>query len=120
MPTLLLVEDEAPIRNLLVEFLEERGHRVVAVPHGRQALQWLRQGEASCSGILTDITMPEMDGLELLAELRNHWPSLPVIAMTGYTDNGYLTLAQRMGAKAVLTKPFRLQDLDRILSDVLG
>lgn len=119
MATLLLVEDEASIRELLFEFLVGCGHNVVAVGHGREALAWMDRAPGGPDAVLTDIAMPEMDGLELITTLRGRNPGLPVIAMSGSTAGGYLTLAQRLGARAVLAKPFRFQDLERRLEDLL-
>lgn len=120
MATLLLVDDEVSIRELLGEFLVSRGHRVVAVGHGREALAWLRRSGEMPEVILTDIAMPEMDGLELIAALRDLLPRVPVIAMSGSTTGGYLDLACRLGAQAVLAKPFRFQELERLLGGVLA
>lgn len=120
MATLLLVEDEPSIRELLAEFLEGCGHRAVAVDHGREALSWLRGAGELPDAILTDIAMPEMDGLELLAALKGLCPQVPVIAMSGSTTGGYLALARRLGAQAVLAKPFRFQELERLLEEALA
>lgn len=120
MATLLLVEDEPSIRELLAEFLEGCGHRTVAVDHGREALAWLRRTDVWPDTILTDIAMPEMDGLELLAALKGLCPQVPVIAMSGSTTGGYLALARRLGAHAVLAKPFRFHELEGLLEEVLA
>lgn len=120
MATLLVVEDEASIRELLAEFLVGCGHRVVAVDHGREALAWLRCADEQPEAVLTDIAMPEMDGLELIAALRGLCPQVPVIAMSGSTTGGYLALARRLGAQAVLAKPFRFQELERLLEEALA
>lgn len=120
MGTLLLVEDEASIRELITEFLEGRGHRIIGMDHGREALAWLRSARALPDAILTDIAMPEMDGLELITALKGFCPQVPVMAMSGSTTGGYLALARRLGAQAVLAKPFRFQELERLLEEALA
>lgn len=117
--TLLLVDDEAAIRELLTEFLVGCGHRVVAVAHGREAISWLRRTGDLPDAVLTDITMPEMDGLELITALKGLCPHVPVIAMSGAVTGGYLPLARRLGACRVLAKPFRLHELEQRLEEVL-
>jgi CheY-like chemotaxis protein len=77
---------------------------------GRQVCD---QGEIAL--LINDLVMPEQEGLETIHAIRHHWPKLPIIAISGAFGGTYLELARRLGAQAVIRKPFQL---DAILSEV--
>jgi DNA-binding NtrC family response regulator len=112
MPVVLLLEDNAAYRALLEEVLSLAGFDVCAVPDGRRVPQILR--ERSVDLVITDLVMPERDGLETMTELHYSHPRLPVIAISGDTPLNtslYLTLAEKLGASRVLAKPFKMAEL---------
>lgn len=110
MARILVVDDEEAIRHFLREVLTEAGHMVVEAPNGRRALERLRDQPIDL--VVTDIIMPEVDGLELLLTLRKTLPEVKAIAISGYTRESptgtveYLTTAKAFGSIRALSKPF--------------
>ena len=106
MPTVLVVDDDDLVRSLVCRMLENDGHEVVAASDGRHALDLIR--EAVPDLIVTDIEMPNTDGCALLEKVRMHWPSVPVVGMSG-------AAARHRGSAArfdfFLDKPFRTAEL---------
>lgn len=112
MPTVLLLEDNAAYRNVMSEVLTLAGFEVCAAPDGRRVPEILR--ERSIDLVITDLVMPERDGLETITELRYSHPRLPVIAISGdvpLNRDLYLRLAEKLGAARVLAKPFKMDEL---------
>jgi len=108
MSLILVVDDHYPMRVALEELLKQMGHEVVGATNGKEALAMQRKQPADV--LLTDIFMPEMDGYEVIRKFKELFPGVPVIAMTGgmarQTDGPYLQVAQKLGARWVLPKPF--------------
>jgi CheY-like chemotaxis protein len=101
----LVVEDRDVVRELTRDVLESAGFDVVAVAGGREALEEVAGGEP-CALLLTDVVMPEMSGPELAVKLRAKRPSLPVLYMSGYTDDVLSAHELSQAATAFLRKPF--------------
>src|SRR5882724_131733 len=112
--SLLLAEDNADMRSLLKWLLESEGFDVVTAEDGRVALQFLSHHHPDV--ILTDLMMPEVDGVELIKSIRKseEFANTPIVAMTAY-GNGYVTLASQAGATASIRKP---EDLDSLVSTI--
>jgi CheY-like chemotaxis protein len=111
--TILVVDDHPIMREVICEMLEDAGHQVRCADDGREALRKL-----SCARfdlLVTDIVMPEMDGIELIGEVRRHYPEIRIIAMSGggerFPTNDGLAIARRLGAGAALNKPFSVDQL---------
>ena len=102
MATILLVDDERPLRSLLRAALENDHHQVVEAPNGRRGLELY--GERTIDLVITDVVMPEMNGLDLISELTRRFVHVKVVAMTG--DPSRLATAKRLGARQTLQKPF--------------
>jgi DNA-binding response OmpR family regulator len=117
VPRIILVEDDESLRTTLTEFLEQSGHEVCIAANGRIAWQFL-EGQAF-DLVITDLVMPDMEGLEFITKLRKAGHNIPIIAMTGGGRDIYLTLAEKLGARAILTKPFRLAELLEAVSSAL-
>jgi DNA-binding NtrC family response regulator len=113
MARILLIEDDESLRTLLRRALEQQGHAVIEAREGREALRLHRQDPAEL--VITDIQMPERDGLEVIMDLKRNSPGVKVIAMSGGGTVLSATLALEMaiplGATATLAKPFRLEAL---------
>jgi CheY-like chemotaxis protein len=113
MPRILVIDDDPLIQETLTIVLEDHGHAVVAAADGRQGLKELRQGGVDL--IITDVLMPESDGLEVIRAVRKEFPRLRVVAMSGGSARlpgaGALHLAQLLGASALLAKPFNQADV---------
>jgi CheY-like chemotaxis protein len=97
--------------------LTDQGYRVLSAANGAEALALLDQHKDDVRLVLTDIAMPVMDGVEMLAILRQRCPHLPVILMSGALDAGQQQLPP--GATAFLAKPFRLEQLLAAVSGAL-
>ncbi|HEY6329041.1 MAG TPA: sigma-54 dependent transcriptional regulator [Blastocatellia bacterium] len=108
-PHIIVVEDEAPMCDLLTAFFTDRGYKVTAVQDGEQALERLRDGEYAL--VITDIKLPGMSGLELLARLHIEWPEIAVIVMTAFGSISSAVEAMKLGAEDYVAKPFQLDEL---------
>jgi CheY-like chemotaxis protein len=110
--TILVVDDEEPIRRMLRQILEREGFRVLEASDGRQAVRI--QAAQPADLIITDIFMPEMDGLETIREIRKSFSGVGIIGMSGggkRVQADFLPYAKRLGADRVLAKPLNRQDL---------
>src|SRR5206468_2571210 len=114
MATILVIDDQEPIRALLRLALEGAGHDVLEASNGRLGLALYRASEADL--IITDIVMPEMDGLELMLELPRNFLHGKVIAMAGGLEGeASLQVAKLLGVRQTFHKPF---EMDKLLSAV--
>jgi CheY-like chemotaxis protein len=110
MARVLVIEDEEMVRCLLSRALAREGHEVLEARDGQEALQILRTTSADL--VITDILMPERDGLEVIMALRRQSRALKVIAMSGGSHFGQmepLEMAEPLGAFATLRKPFGME-----------
>ena len=116
MPTSLIVEDDRPICDLLTNILEDAGYAVVAEANGRRALD--RLATLVPDLILTDIMMPEMDGLELCAavQAQPHLATIPIIVMSAVTQQPLLAPCR---CTAFLAKPFQITSVIHTVATVL-
>jgi len=115
-----LIEDDEPLRTVLARFLEQSGYEVVQAEHGRQALQAMELTPADL--VITDMIMPEMDGVETIVALRREYPKAKIIAMSGgglRSADQYLQLAQMLGAQKTFSKPIMPQELLRAISSLI-
>jgi two-component system response regulator (stage 0 sporulation protein F) len=116
MASVLVVDDNSAVRAAVRSVMERDGHKVVEVENGVEGLREYRSHPADV--VVTNIVMPEMDGIELIRELKNSFPNARIIALSGYDDSGdagYLHLAEQLGAIATLRKPFD----DNVLADTV-
>ncbi len=121
MAKILVVDDEAAIREMLQDMLGREGHEVTTAENGQHALSLFLEDQADI--VITNILMPEKEGLETIRELREMCPGVKIIAMSGGGQLGtisYLDVARSFGAMETLTKPFTRQRLIDALHDVLG
>src|SRR5688500_17680900 len=111
MAKVLVVDDEAPVRFTLAELLAERGHRVVEAASGAEALASLDCVEA----VITDLSMPGMDGLALLAQVVERVPGLPGIVLTAGGSERHAVAAMKAGAHEYLAKPFDVDEVALVI-----
>jgi DNA-binding response OmpR family regulator len=107
MTRILVVDDDFQMREMLGVILERKGYDVKTASDGKAALQLQRKKPFDI--VITDIIMPEKEGLETISELRRGYPQLKIIAISGggsYEPEEYLELASQVGADRVLAKPF--------------
>ncbi len=113
MATLLLIEDEESIREGLRDRLVSEGYQVIDAPNGRIGVDLFRRHRPDA--VITDILMPEKDGLEVIMEVRKERPGQCIIAMSaGKTpglDLDVLNIAKKLGASYTLEKPFDVSSL---------
>lgn len=117
----LIVEDDPMLRRYLEDALQECGYVTHVAGNGREAAAWLQSHHVDI--VLTDVLMPEQDGVRLVAEIRQQQKHLPVVAMSGRGRSDLsvdsLSLVRAMGVDATLEKPFSLAELERTLAFVL-
>jgi CheY-like chemotaxis protein len=116
--TILVVEDEAAVRDLFVEFLGKK-HNLLLACDGRKALEILRTAPAP-DLVITDLVMPNQEGMDLIREIRKSRPATRIIAMSGAFSGRFLKTAELLGADATLVKPIRPEVLEQVIEDVLG
>jgi len=105
--TILIVDDEPGIRELLGMILEAAGHSVVSAEDGVEAPKIMASRNIEI--VITDLLMPERDGLEFISEIRSKYPKVKIIAMSGgghIARDSYLRIARNFGAHYLLEKPF--------------
>jgi DNA-binding response OmpR family regulator len=120
MARILLVDDDDSVRGMLCKTLTHFGHNVIEARDGREGLRLF--GETGPDLVITDIVMPEKEGLGFLMDLRKKDLSVKVIAMSGGGRNSakdYLHTATLLGAAKVMAKPFSYQELLNAISEVL-
>jgi CheY-like chemotaxis protein len=120
MARILLVDDDPLIHDTLSQLLAIQGHEVVGALNGRQALAQLRIHRIDV--VVTDVLMPESDGLEVVQQVRRDHPDIAVIAISGGSarlpGGDALQLARTLGAHAILFKPFGAADLGEVIARV--
>lgn len=105
----LVIEDNGDMRDTLRLALEGAGHEVVTASHGEEGLGYLNGHKVDV--VLTDLFMPEMDGIEVIATLKRRFPGVKVVAMSGRPGVDYLGVAKELGAARILRKPFAMEEL---------
>ncbi len=117
---ILIVEDEPDILYILRSLIREltAGYEIIAVSSGAAALEQLAQ--RSVALLVTDYHMPEMTGLELAEQVRDGWPTIPVIMVTAYSTARIEKQATAAGVREFLAKPFALEHLKAALARMLG
>lgn len=117
----LLIEDADDLRQTLEYGLQKHGYIVKSLPDGRDAVEII--GEFCPDIVVTDIIMPNKEGIELIHELHNSAPALPIIAISGggqIPRNDILNYAKAFGVRRSLAKPFQIKELARAVAEVLA
>ena len=117
----LVIDDNAVVRDLLVVAIERAGHRVQAVGNGNDGLDLVERGNVDA--VVTDVFMPECDGIEVLRALRARRPDLPVLVISGGSpmiDVDFLLVAKQFGAVEILRKPVEPKELTSALARLAG
>lgn len=115
---ILLVDDDPHVRSVMLRALVAAGYEADEAADGAVALRKLEQG--SYALVITDLLMPERDGLELIMHLRRVRPQTPIIAVSGAATDLYLHDARGLGATRVLRKPFRPSELLDLVRETLN
>ncbi len=117
---ILVIDDEPQLRAMLKRFLELEGYEVITAGDGKEGLRIFFQNPADL--VITDLIMPDKEGIETIKELKASHPHAKIIAMSGGGRVGpetYLSLAMKMGASKTLIKPFDLRVLGDAVRELL-
>jgi DNA-binding response OmpR family regulator len=120
MPGVLIVEDEKELREMLKISLTRRKFTVLEAENGRDAIVHFKPSITDL--VVTDLIMPDEDGLKVIMKLREIKPSIKIIAISGGGKAGpgsYLSLAKALGANATFSKPFSINDLIARIEELL-
>ncbi len=121
MATIMVIDDDENARSAMTRVLRTAGHNVVEAENGLRGLERLRQAPVDL--VITDLLMPEMEGIETIRELRRGHPGVRIIAMSGGGMGkaaDYLPFAGALGAQRALEKPFTAEQLLAAVQDVLA
>jgi CheY-like chemotaxis protein len=120
MPSVLVIDDQPELCRTIKAMLEKSGYQVSTAANGREAAGLIAGNTFDL--VLTDVIMPQRDGLQVIMDVRKTNPELPVIVMTGVGDvqgDYYLQLAADLGARGILHKPFSGQELLNLVAQAL-
>lgn len=120
MATVLVIDDEPSIRRIVAHVLRTDGHDVLEAENGKEGVRIFQAHAIDL--VVTDLVMPEQEGIETTERLLALDPSVPVVAMSGGGRGSavsYLKIAQLVGARATLEKPFTLDQLRTVVAEVL-
>ena len=117
----LVIDDDEQMRKLLRQVMEWAGYEVVEAEDGRAGMKMQRKLQADL--VITDLIMPEQEGLETITALKNLYPAVRIIAISGGGRIGpeaYLPAAKELGADRVFSKPFDVKELAHTVKELLG
>lgn len=117
MSRILIVDDELPIRQFLRKLLEQAGYAVIDAANGEEAIRAASDGFIDL--LITDLIMPEIEGIELIHYFRKSLNDVKVIAISGVGSGQYLNMARVLGADAVLPKPFAPEELLTVVANLI-
>jgi len=120
MARILIIDDEAMMRDLIANILEREGYETITASGGKDGIKIHRENPADL--IITDLIMPEKDGLETIMELRRDYQDVKIIAMSGggkIDPETYLQIAKTMGAIKTIAKPFDRKELLKTIQKLL-
>jgi len=120
MARILIIDDDDTLRGIIAKSLTHAGHTISQANNGRKGVAQFRANPTDL--VITDLVMPEQEGMETIKILHRDFPTTPVIAMSGGLDGSplYLDLTRRLGARITLTKPFTLQQLKQAIDEILA
>ena len=117
MARILIAEDEDAVRTFLIRALESQGHEVKAVADGVQALHALQKNTFDL--LLSDIVMPELDGIALALTVSRDWPGMPIVLITGYAAERQRAHNLEALVHSIVPKPFDLQKICSVVDEAL-
>jgi CheY-like chemotaxis protein len=115
---ILVVDDDPAVRDVVTSMLESAGYEVTKAGNGREALQILRQ--TTIDVVITDLVMPEQEGIETIKLVRRDYPETKVIAMSGAFGGDYLRIAGYLGAHGTLAKPLQMATVLKVVADAIA
>ena len=119
MARILVIEDTDDVRTLLLRILEKAGYDVLSVSDGEEGLRVFHRELVDL--VITDILLPKKDGVEIIREIKQGFPDVKIIAITGYRGRyNRLPAAVYLGAQRTLVKPFKMEEMLEAVEEVLG
>ena len=120
MARILIIDDDDTLRGIIAKSLTHAGHTITQANNGRKGVAQFRANPTDL--VITDLVMPEQEGMETIKILHRDFPQTPIIAMSGGLDGSplYLDLTRRLGATITLTKPFTLQQLKSAVDQIFA
>ena len=118
--TVVIVDDTLIYQQMLKSIVEKLGFEVVLCSDGVEAIACLREHSASVVAVFLDIYMPQIDGISVLGHFRSHYPSLPIIMITGSEDASDKASADGLGAVGFLKKPFSVDSISATIAQLLA
>ena len=115
--TILVIDDEPNYQNMMEFLFSSEGFRVLKASSGVEALEILKREEVEL--IITDMKMPQMDGLDLAKAVKEMCPSMPIVLMTGFSIESRVQEALNINAKACLHKPFSIDEMKEVVHGIL-
>jgi DNA-binding NtrC family response regulator len=113
MLSILIVDDDQNMTKTLVDIINIKGYQAIAASSGIEALEVMRQSEITV--VLSDVKMPDMNGVELFLEIKDSYPNIPVILMTAYAQDELIQQGMAEGVQTILTKPLDIEFLLTLL-----
>jgi two-component system, cell cycle sensor histidine kinase and response regulator CckA len=117
---ILLVEDNEPLRLGLGELLAGWDYNVIEASNGLEAVSILAEGGAAIDLVISDVIMPKMGGADLFAHIKERYPHIPVVFMTGHFDESEMKKFELLGLKKWLSKPVDIPTLAQVVADLIG
>jgi len=121
MKRILVIDDDVQVRQLLKLVLEQAGYEVLDAGDGNEGVKLFRADPTDL--VITDIIMPEKEGIEIIRELQHDFPTVKIIAISGggrISGEDYLKTARRFGVEHTFTKPFEREALLEAIQELLG
>ena len=115
---IIIADDDAATREILAEIVEQEGLRQYDFENGKLALEALEAHPDDVMLIISDIKMPEMDGIQFLRQARKSFPEIPFVITSGYGTKNNIITALKLGALDYLEKPFRIKDVREIIQKI--
>jgi DNA-binding NtrC family response regulator len=117
MAEILIIDDDPQMRRLLIRVLNGAGHTVHESTNGREGIELFHRTLVAL--VITDIVMPDAEGIETIRELRREAPTIPILVISGSGTSVYLRAATKLGATAALAKPFGAAELLSVVWELL-
>jgi len=121
MALILVIDDDEALRRVILRTLGAKNHRLIEAPNGVEGMKMVEEHKPDA--VITDILMPQKEGIETIREIRERAPGVKIIAISGGGSSHnlmFLDVARAFGADAALAKPFRPNELTAMVDQVLG